>query len=747
MAAQTSAQLPSANPNLLPRPLRPGVPGPDEVLIRAIHKEVRGSLYKLRGNVRIETRDSLLEADEIDYDEETAQAEARGRVHFQHFAGNEELWAERVDYNLREETGRFYEVRGTSPAKINPRPGVLTTTNPFVFEGKWAQRLKDRYILYDGFVTNCKMPNPVWTLRAPVFDIIPNDRAIAHKAWFKIRQFPLFYAPVFYKSLKRQPRQSGFLTPNIGNSSRRGKMLGAGYYWAINRSFDLSYRSQLFTQRGFAHTVDFRGKPTQSSEFNFYLYGVNDRGLDLGDGRRLKQGGYLISFDGRADLGRGFTARGEANYLSSFSFRQAFTETFNEAIFSEVQSVGFITRQTPSYALNLVLTRKDNFQSLEPGDQIAIRRLPQIEFSTPDRKVNTKILPVWISLDSTAGLLRRSQPLFQTRSYVHRADLEPRVMTALGWRGFRLIPAFAVRETYVGSSFLPQEGSVSGDDIRRHARELSLDLVTPALERVFTAPRWMGSKLKHVIEPRAGFRHVRGIDRFADLIRFDETELLSNTTEAEISLANRFYLKSIGGQVWEAFSWQLWHRRYFDPTFGGALSEEGRNVLASSFQITGYSFLFGPRRYSPVVSAFRAAPRPNLSLEWRADYDPLLGRLSNSTFTADARLSNYFVSIGHAQVRGSERLSPPFNQFRGLIGIGNENRRGWNAAFSAFYDFRLGIMQFATTQITYNLNCCGISGQYRLFNFGARKENQFRVAFVIANIGSFGTLKRQDRIF
>ena len=56
-------------------------------------------------------------------------------------------------------------------------------------------------------------------------------------------------------------------------------------------------------------------------------------------------------------------------------------------------------------------------------------------------------------------------------------------------------------------------------------------------------------------------------------------------------------------------------------------------------------------------------------------------------------------------------------------------------------------MQFATTQVTYNTDCCGISFQYRRFNFGARNENQFRVAFAVANIGSFGTLKKQERLF
>ncbi|MEK7407612.1 MAG: hypothetical protein AAB225_21245 [Acidobacteriota bacterium] len=79
--------------------------------------------------------------------------------------------------------------------------------------------------------------------------------------------------------------------------------------------------------------------------------------------------------------------------------------------------------------------------------------------------------------------------------------------------------------------------------------------------------------------------------------------------------------------------------------------------------------------------------------------------------------------------------------------MGNSSGRGWSAAFSAIHDFRFGVMQFATTQVAYNTDCCGFSVQYRRFGFGTRNENQFRAAFVIANIGSFGTLKKQERLF
>src|SRR5262249_534200 len=627
--------------------------------VDAVTLESDGPLRKLRGRARIQTSEMVLFADEVDYNIDTTDAEARGNVHFQHYTRNEEILASKVEYNMDDAKGKFYDVVGTTVTKVQTRPGVLTSTSPFHFEGKWAERLGDKYILHDGMITNCRMPRPWWTLRGPRFDIIPEDRALAYKAVFRVRKMPLFFTPYFYKSLAKVPRRSGFLTPHIGNSSTRGVTLGVGYFWAVNRSYDVTYLLQDFTARGLAHHTEIRGKPRSGTDFDAVLYGVQDRGLLQDDGTRVKQGGFSMLINGRSDLGHGFLARGEFNYLSSLLFRQSFTETFHEAIFSEVHSVGYITKQWSTYNLDLVLQRIDNFQSIQPGDSVIIRKLPELDFSSRDRQISHSALPIWVSLDSSAGLLRRTQPLFQTRQFTERADFQPRVMTALYWKGFQLIPSFSVRETHWGAR--QQSGGVSGGNLNRSSREVFIDLVVPSIARVFRKKTFLGDQLKHVVEPRASFRKVSGVMDFDKIIRFDETELLSNTTEVEISLINRLYAKR-NGEASEVLSWEVWQRRYFGPDFGGAVVPGQRNVVLSTVQITPYTFLDQARNYSPVISILRATPVNGVGIEWRSDYDPLRGQIVNSSISADARYGDYFLSAGHTQVRSVPQLSPNANQ-------------------------------------------------------------------------------------
>ena len=105
------------------------------------------------------------------------------------------------------------------------------------------------------------------------------------------------------------------------------------------------------------------------------------------------------------------------------------------------------------------------------------------------------------------------------------------------------------------------------------------------------------------------------------------------------------------------------------------------------------------------------------------------------------------MSTGYNQVRSTPLLTATANQISGTIGYGNQQRRGLNAAGSVYYDYEKDILEFAIVQVSYNTDCCGYTVQYRRFNFANRDEAQFRLAFSISNIGTFGNMKRQERIF
>jgi LPS-assembly protein len=758
------------------RPKKADLPAENEIRFQAVTQDSNGPWRYLRLGAKIETSEMLITADEIDYNSDTNWAYAKGHVQLQHFVSGDKLNAEHGEYNLKTEEGKFYTVSGTSPPKIMTSPGVLTTTNPFYFQALWAERIKNRYILHHGFLTDCKTPKPWWTFDAPLFDIIPGDRAIARHTVFRLRRVPILYLPYFYRPLGKNPRRSGFLTPNFGHTTTRGWMYGLGYYWAINRSYDLTYVLQYFTLRGPAHTLDFRGKPNDVTDFDFNLYSVQDRQGAPGTSPPLKEGGLEYELNAKTEIW-GFTGRLDYRYLSSFLFRLAFANTFSSAVLSGVDSIGYLQRHFDGqkYALNLVFQRNQLFESVtfqgQPANDVIIQKLPSVEFSGRDDEIVKGPVPVWFSFGSSAGLVSRKEPTFQTGLDLERIDIQPRVMTAFNFKGFSLVPSVTFGTTDYGKSYAvntttytpvtscggysacPPKSNVnvlvSKTNVFRNDADFTLDLSLPTLEKVYIPPKWLhlGSKLKHAIEGQASYEYVTGVSNFQKIIHFDATDIISNTNQLTLSLTNRLYKKDKLGNISEILTWQVLQARYFDPTFGGAVLPNQRNVVLATAEVTPFTFLDGPRSYSPIVSSLRANLFPVFSIDWRTDYDPLRHKFVDNSISASIRHGLYGVTVGETSISTNPVLIPQAQQVTISGTYGSSNRKGWNLAGLVDYDLLLQRRLFDIATVSYNTDCCGFAFQLRTFNLGIRNENQYLISFAVANIGSFGNLQKQARGF
>jgi LPS-assembly protein len=773
--------------------LKANVPGEDEIRFEAITEDSNPPMRLLHKMAKIVTSDMVISADEIQYNSDTDWAYAQGHVQLEHFVTGDKINADHAEYNLKTQSGKFYLVNGTAPSKIVASPTVLTTTNPFYFQAQWAERIKNRYILHNGFLTDCTVKKPWWTFQAPLFDVIPGQRAIARNTVFRLKHVPIFYLPYFYRPLGKNPRQSGFLTPNVGHSSLYGYIVGVGYYWAISRSYDMTAIGEYFTSRGPALRYDFRGKPNDVTDFDFNLYGVNDRGITQPNAQPVKQGGLEFELTAKTQI-FGFTGRLDYNYLSSYLFRQAFSYSFTSAISSDIYSVGFLQRHfwKDQATLNIVFQRDQLFQSITPvntlPNQVVIQKLPSLEFSVRDKEVAKGPLPVWFSLGTSLGLLTREEPTglvtggsplpsqVLSTGALSRLDIEPRVMTEFSFKGFSLNPSVTLGATGYSNSYATNTTTYAANGfcggyqacpptptnnvtlanqaLFRKDADFVLDFRTPTLERIFTPPKrfHLGEKLKHVMELQATYEYVTGINQFRRTIHFDSTDILSNTNQLTVSFTNRLYRKDKNGNNAEIVTWSISHARFFDPTFGGAVlpgqSNIGlRNVVLATSEFSPFAFLDGPRAYSPIASSLTIAPYTFFSFEYRTEYDPLRRRFIDHTISGTFRHSKYFASLADTAITTNPVLLPQANQMTISGGYGSANRRGWNAAALVDFDVLLNRRLFNFFQASYNTDCCGFSFQVRQYNLGIRNENQYLFSFSVANIGTFGSLQKQSRIF
>jgi LPS-assembly protein len=394
--------------------------------------------------------------------------------------------------------------------------------------------------------------------------------------------------------------------------------------------------------------------------------------------------------------------------------------------------------------------------------------------------------------DAEGSGLSRSEPGFAT-PYVGRVDANPTLAMPNYLRGWTLRPEIGIRETFYTAHLLQKPGTtvgtVANTPIDRNVLQASMEVRPPSLSKML-GYKPFGYLLKHTIEPRVIYRYQSGITNYGQVLRFDYRDILADDNEVEYGVINRLYGKKTTssaecfehpkyptpaetaepqklkelidthkvcddrqGPASELVTWELAQKYYMNTTWGGALVPGTRNVFDSTIDLTGIAFLTEPRHFSPIISRFKIN-YAGLGFQWALDYDPVLHQVNDSTVFVGETIRNWYFAVGHIYLNAPGEVPPNtivqdvWNQFGIQARYGNVNKRGLSSGFGMAVDRQNSYIQSVSSQTTYNWDCCGITFEYQHINIpGVRNENFYKFALSLANFGTFGNLRRQDRIY
>jgi LPS-assembly protein len=706
----------------------------------------KGDLFIADKNVDLQYAEMRLRADHLEYNDATHESVAQGHVQFDF--ENEHLEADEAHYNFTTGAGTFTNVRGNIKILRRPNPMVLVSANPLYFEARQVERYNDNvFVVHQAWITVCDQQRPTWQMYAPRARIRLNKSVALVNANFRLFKVPLIWMPYATAPAGQKIRQSGFLLPDIGNSSTKGYVFGDAYFWAPTTWADATIGAQDFTKRGSSQRAEIRLRPFENTSFSYTYYGVVDRGIPDASGILESQGGHQQRLELQSLLPQGWRLVVDFNQLSSLTFRLAFADSYGDAINSEVNSAVFLSNNFRGFSLNFAAINDKSFLTISPETSVSLRNVPEARFGSVEQ-APWRNLPIYFSFDSSIGALHRQDEILNTPATVQRTEIAPKVTVPLHFGPWLNVTATgAVRTTRYGAS-LDTAGNLSTQPITRNDGEFTLELRPPTLERYFYRPK-SKRKYKHTIEPEVTYRYVSGINDFERFVRFDSDATLSDTNEVEYGFTQRLFVKTGDDQPLEFLTWSVVQKHYFDPTFGGAIVDGTRNVLQPLDSITPFAFATGPRNSSPIVSDFKINPGGKYDAEQIIEYDPQLNKIvAQGTLLKVKPYSEFFATVAQFRIQDDPALQPLSNQVRALIGYGSFNRKGLNFTGGVSYDIQNKALQNQIAQVTYNGNCCGLSFEYRRIALGqVRTENQFRIALNIANIGTFGNLRRQEKIF
>ena len=477
---------------------------------------------------------------------------------------------------------------------------------------------------------------------------------------------------------------------------------------------------------------------------------------------------------------------------------------------------GFVPSLTLERFQTFAGTASTNGAPIVSVPEARILHLPSIRYDVMDRPLGKGLFtqsPVYWSLGASIGDMDRAEPHFHSRN-VGRLDIYPHIEWPLHFGDWHVLPEFALRATeYSGSQIPDLEGTnfggvpfVQHNALSRTDLEASLDIRPPAIERDFALD---GSHrvLRHVIEPEIFYRYVNGIHNERDTLQFDTTDIATNTKEAGYSLTQRFYLRNTEAKPCETqstqeppasinrtkdyagdqaapnldslgrddsvsssttphtadtgcvaparewASWQITQKFFIDPTFGGALIPDRRNVFTSTLDQTGVAYLVSPRNIAPVISRLRFDAIPNLRVEWDIDYDPKGGRIDADNLFAGYSVGRTTFGVGHALLNAVDEAGSSASVIQSqivqpFIYFGKPSDVGLSVAMNASYDFTHDTLQYGGVEAVYNWNCCGLEAGYRRFQLGSlRDEGEWLWGFTLSSIGTAGNIHHSTSIF
>ena len=510
--------------------------GGDVTIVADQLEQAAPDLFIATGNVEVTKGSTRLMADRVELNRATGDAVAQGRVIF--YDGEDQLTGQRIEYNMKTGTGVVYQ------AEAHGAPYYRLT-------GEKMERLGESvYRVQKGVFTTCDGDPPDWAFHFGSATADLNEFLYGTNASFWVRNIPLIPFVPFFAAAIRRERQTGFLFPKFGQSSRRGFYAELPFFWVIDDSQDLTFAPLTYTSLGEGFTLEYR-----------YIQPDNQRG---------RFGGFFMQETAKHDasrfvgttrqdwkLGPRTTLKVDVTGVSDDHVLSDYGDDLYQRSSQRVESNIFVTRTWDTW--NLV---GDLFfyQDLTTRRPVELNRLPDIRLVGTPQPLHDVPGVLWQFEGSAVRFVR------DVGSDGGRVDVHPRVSRPIPLDVLTLTPFVGGRLTGYDrtvTGFRTSRGvdgplETTNDDTRlRRLFEAGGDLETKVTRVFNTGGVWNIDALLHTIEPRVTYTWItgKGQDRLPQwtpgLDNIDDTSLL------EYSLTNRIRGRTIALANAEPVRWEL----------------------------------------------------------------------------------------------------------------------------------------------------------------------------------------------
>ena len=558
-------------------------------------------VYEAEGNVKISSKDRMIEAEHASVDNQTRQADLRGKVTVRY--GKNWLKGEHITWNLDTEAGWL------------DSGVVFFAENNFFIQGKSISKLSPtEYELKEGFITSCNPANPDWKIQFNQMKVTVGGTAWSQQTSFWARGAPIAYWPILSVPVG-QERQSGFLIPEVGTSTLNGPEFEIPYYWAFRDDMDATFYARYMENRGFMGGAEYRinnpdwGKGVWMFNFLHDQAGPSflaSQGYPFQTQDRFwVRSRYDVTLPWNIEAKIDLDFMSDKNYLQEFSMGSSsysgadstFRQYFNRGLLYDEtslvrESTLYLEKRGESSLLSMDARYWQNLQT--PLETTTAERLPTLYYTIIPKWIDNT--PFYYTLDSSAANYWRPEGTTE-----QRLDFYPRAYYPLHWGNYLDVePSVGLR----GNSYVVQWGNNNFDNLTERAiPDASVEMST-RVNREFHVNIGDFTAFQHAIRPEVSYEYatqtVSGqmpqldrldLDQSRNGVRYGFTSFLTGkqvTTDAEGN-TTASYQELVRFRVFQFYNVQP--PAIEDPMF------DTTNVMRQGFSPVGFRLDVMPKKY------------------------------------------------------------------------------------------------------------------------------------------------------
>ncbi len=281
-----------------------------------------------------------------------------------------DIKADKIIFNFKEQTGKIFNGIIIS-GQVLIQSDVIDKTGP------------ETYNANNAYITSCTTCPASWSLTADNIDATIEGYAYLKNPLLHFAEVPFVYMPYLAIPLKNE-RQTGLLPPSFETSTYSGAGIEIPFFWAINRSQDMTVAARYLEKSGLQTSLNYRYRLSDKSSGEFTTFYLKDKAYSPSYDAR-----WFTTYAHYLELPGGYIQRSSVHMVSDTDYSSDFTQ-FPFRGESALDNRTSITKNFPLYHLSIDASFYTNIiqENIDAGKETSVHRIPEIRFSLADQKIS-----------------------------------------------------------------------------------------------------------------------------------------------------------------------------------------------------------------------------------------------------------------------------------------------------------------------------------------------------------------------